>query len=200
MAFDDNTPENGDESSNRTFIIAAAGLGGVFILGLVVLLVVLGSRQGAREQIENGNGTAAALAAEQTQLAQVTDTLAPTDTEAPTETPTPSATVALPTQTDTLEPTQLSADVSPDASSAAQTTTTVASGATSAASPATTGTRAAATTARPAGTTARTTATGGATTGNDLPSTGVGDVAGLMFAGFLVLLIVVARRMRVSQS
>jgi hypothetical protein len=202
MGFDDNTPDNGDESSNRQFIIVAAGLGGVFIIGLIVLVLVLVSRQGARQQIADGNGTAAALQTEQA-IAQVSDTPAPTDTEAPpTNTPTPSATPALPTQTFTPELTQLIADVSvsPGASGTAGTSAAASPGTGTSVSP--TGTRAAATTARPAGTTARSTATGSGSTSNssDLPSTGIGEVAGLMFAGFLVLLIVAARRMRVSQS
>ena len=103
-----------EESENRTFVVAAAGLGGLIVLsliclGLYVLVLAPRQRQAAIEaptQIALQNTlTAEALTA--TMAAQLaTATLEPTDTPVPTasRTATPTQVVVLPTDTPSPTP------------------------------------------------------------------------------------------------
>lgn len=171
-----------EESGNRTFVLAAAILGGLLIISMIFLAVyalILGPRQ--REASEEQRATEAAAILLQnteealTQTAEAagvtpTATIAPTDTpEPPTATPTQVVVLPSPTSTPfttlpTLEPAQ--------ATAAAQETQAAAAG-------------------------------GGVTpTATALPSTGFADdvgvpALGLMGAAFLLALIL-ARSLRIS--
>ena len=97
-----------EESSNRTFLIAAGVLGGIVLLSIACLavyaLVILPQQRAAQQAGEqnaqatqnaqiNEALTATGVAFDLSQTPQATDTLAPTDTPV----------VALPTSTNTLE-------------------------------------------------------------------------------------------------
>lgn len=95
-------------SRNRLFVIAAAALGGLVIVSLIVLALYtffISPRQ--EEQAANATETSIALTS--LALAQVpteTDTPRPTSTPFPTETPTLSPTAEQPTETPTPEATR----------------------------------------------------------------------------------------------
>jgi hypothetical protein len=108
LEFDEETPP--EESSNRTFLIAAGILGGIVLLSLACLavyaLVILPQQQRAVQTSEesalatqnaqvNEALTATGVAFDLSQTPQATDTPLPTDTMVvaqPTETNTPDAT------------------------------------------------------------------------------------------------------------
>jgi cytoskeletal protein RodZ len=222
----DNSPEsngNGDEQSNRTFRLLMLGMGGLFVLGLIVIAVIFLTQQGGRAQI-----------AAQNQAIQLTNTavaqLAAITPVPPTETPRPTA-AATATLAPTAVPTKPAPTVAPTTAPAGNTTegtpatpSTGNTGATTAptkaggSAGATTGTKPAATTAgsavKPASTasgsaagssgsitsTKNTTSTvaGGET---QVPKTGAGDSLGLVaLAAGLVAVFFVARRLRTTQA
>jgi cytoskeletal protein RodZ len=171
-----------EESSNRTFIIAAAGIGGLLVLSMICLgvyaLVIAPRQQEARiaqlTQVPEEN-TQTALGLTQTaQAGQATATPQPTDTPQPSATPTatPTEVVVVPTET---EITSLSTVAPQTATAAAQATA-------DAAAQAQTPTR--------------------TPTATALPATGFADEAGLptllLVGAALVAILIVVRRLRVS--
>ncbi|MFP3852694.1 MAG: hypothetical protein ACLFWD_00220 [Anaerolineales bacterium] len=167
-----------EESSNRTFLLVAGGLGGLLVLsmiclGVYALVIAPAQQERALQQpteiaLQNTETalelTEAAAAADATDTPVATDTPQPTDTPAPTDTPTPTEVVVLPTETpfttlSTLEP---------------QTATAAAQATADAMTPSATPTA--------------------------LPATGFADEAGLpallLMAAALVAIVVVARRLR----
>jgi hypothetical protein len=92
---EETTEEAPEQSSNRTFILVALGLGGLFIIGLIciaiVALVIVPGQSGSRNQ------TATAIAQNNAdvrtqaflQANPATATPLPTDTEVPSDTPPP---------------------------------------------------------------------------------------------------------------
>lgn len=116
-AGEDVAEEAPEQASNRTFILVALGLGGLFVIGLIciaiVALVILPSRNTDR----NGTATAIALnnSAVLTQAVltanPASSTPLPTDTPIPTDTPEPlivqpsdTPVIALTSATDTPQP------------------------------------------------------------------------------------------------
>lgn len=104
-----------EEGTNRTFVILAAVLGGLLVLGIGAfvawgLLIAPRMRQDIEAQNEaiRATNTAIAIAAAATETAAVTptptDTPMPTDTPIPTDTPTPRPATATP-EPETPEPT-----------------------------------------------------------------------------------------------
>jgi len=169
-----------EESSNRTFVFAAAAVGGLLVLSMICLglyaLVVAPRQQEARNaqatQIILDNAT---MAAGQTATAAA---LNPTSTRAPTRTPV--STVAPPTPTATsvvvvASPT-VQATIDPGIATAiAQATLAAAQG-----------------------------GGGGTPTATALPSTGFADEVGLpgliLLGVLLVVVVVVSRRLRMSTT
>lgn len=178
-----------EESSNRTFIIAAAGIGGLLVLSMICLgvyaLVIAPRQQEARiaqlTEVPQEN-TQTALGLTQTaQAGQATATTAPSDTPEPSATPTvtpsPTEVVVIPTET---QFTTLSTVAPQTATAAAQATAQAVAGG------------------------------GGATptpsrtpTATALPATGFADEAGLptllLVGAALVAILIVVRRLRVSE-
>jgi len=107
LNYEDDVEAPPEESSNRTFLIAAGILGGIVLLSIVCLagyaLLILPQQNAARQTqsaIETQNAgtisdalTATALAFDLSQTPQITDTSFPTDTPV----------VAQPSATNTLE-------------------------------------------------------------------------------------------------
>lgn len=130
-------PEDG---ANRTFVIAAAGLGGLIVLSLIclgvyALILQPRQRQAALQEPTNIVMTNTAVAFSLTQTAEAADFTpvptepAPTSTPSPTDTntPVPTQVVVLPTDTPTTTPTPFTtlATVAPlTATAAAQMTQT----------------------------------------------------------------------------
>jgi len=180
-----------EESENRTFVVAAAGLGGLIVLsliclGLYVLVLAPRQRQAAIEaptQIALQNTlTAEALTA--TTAAQLaTATPEPTDTLVPTasRTATPTQVVVLPTDTPSPTPFTTLPTLAPGTLTAAvaltQTQQAIAGGAATA-------------TPTP--------------TATALPVTGFADEAGLpgllLMAGVLLTIIFLSRRLRTTPT
>lgn len=172
-----------EESGNRTFVIAAAILGGLLIISMIFLAVyalILGPRQ--REASEEQRATeAAAILLQNTEeaMTQTAEALGetPTSTPEPTDTPepptaTPTQVVVLPSPTSTpfttlptLEPAQ--------ATAAAQETQAAAQG-------------------------------GVTPTATALPSTGFADEVGLpmlaALGGVFILAVILARSLRISTA
>lgn len=214
---------NGDEQSNRTFRLLMLGMGGLFVLGLIVIAVIFLTQQGGRAQIAAQNQAIQLTNTAVAQLAAITP-VPPTATPRPTE----AATATLPP---TAVPTKPAPTVAPTTVSAGNTTegtpaapSTGSPGATleptkaGGAAGGTTGTKPAATAAgsavKPASTasgsaagasgsitsTKNTTSTvaGGDT---QVPKTGAGDSLGLLaLAAGLVAVFFVARRLRTTQA
>jgi hypothetical protein len=191
---------NGDEQSNRTFRLLMLGMGGLFVLGLIVIAVIFLTQQGGRAQIAAQNAAIQATNTAQDQLVaiqatdvanqatntaiQATNTvvarLAATATLPPTAVPTKPA----PTVVPTVAPTSISAGNTTEGTPAAPSTgsagatsePTKASGAASG----TTGTKLAATAAgsavKPASTASGSTAgaSGGITSTKNTTSTVAG--------------------------
>lgn len=171
-----------EESSNRTFIIAAAGIGGLLVLSMICLgvyaLVIAPRQQEARvaqlTQVPQEN-TQTALGLTQTaQAGQATATPEPSNTPRPSSTPTATATevVVVPTET---QFTTLSTVAPQTATAAAQATAdAVAQNPTPTRTP----------------------------TATALPATGFADEAGLpallLIGAALVAILIVVRRLRVS--
>lgn len=168
-----------EESSNRTFVFAAAAVGGLLVLSMVCLalyaLVV------APRQQESRNAQATQIVLDNTQMAgsltQTAAALNPTNTRAPTRTPVPSATntptavvvVASPTSTpqSTIDP--------GIATAIAQATLAAAQG-----------------------------GGGGTPTPTALPSTGFADEVGLpglvLLGVLLVVVVIVSRQLRTRST
>ncbi len=168
-----------EESANRTFIMAAAGLGGLLILSMICLAVyalVLAPRQ------QEARATQAALnlirntEVAQTQTAEAaedTPTSIPTitNTPLPTATVTPTQVVVLPSDTPTPTPFTTLPTIDPlTATAAAQATADAGAGETATATP------------------------------TALPATGFADEAGIptliLFGALLVIVVFVARGLR----
>lgn len=172
-----------EESSNRTFVIAAAGLGGLLILSMICLgvyaLVIAPNQEQARiarsTEIVLENTQVARSLTQTAAASDATATPEPTDTPTPTEvvpTETPTQVVVLPTETpfttlQTVEPmtATAAAQATLDAEQQAMTPTP---------------------------------------TPTALPVTGFADEAGLpgllMMGAALVALVFVARRLRMASS
>lgn len=200
MASEDLTPSNGngDEASNRTFMIAVGVMGLLLVVGIVVIVAALSSRNGRAPALDQQALDATATAAA---VAQIT----PTDTQEPTATSEPAPTLE-PSDTPTVPP----PTEAPTATTAA--TEGATPGGTASAAQATT--PAATTSAPPAARTATAAAQAGvpaaqqtpsasgtpAAGSGQIPNTGIGDMAGLVLAGGLIALLFVARRLRTAQT
>jgi cytoskeletal protein RodZ len=197
--MEDNEPmvdenEEGGESSNRMFVILAASLGGLFVVGLICIVAVFfiqrgqagGSQAVANATIAAGNAAtiaAATAAAQPTEVPLPSDTPAPTDTPAPPPTNTPVVvTPAPPTATEAPLPT--AAPVTPGKASATPTT----------AKPTSTSSAASGGTAAASGGVAAT----GTPEGN-ISQTGVGGFGLVAVAAALVAVLFIARRVRLVQ-
>lgn len=169
-----------EESSNRPFIIAAALLGGLLVLSMICLALyalVLAPSQRAARATEAANiileNTRVALAITQTEQARwATPTLTPTRTPPALPTVTPTQVVVLPSPT----PTQPAVTVDPlTATAAAQATIQAVAG-----------------------------GAGRTPTPTGLPRTGFADEVGgpglLMVGAALVIVIFIARRLRMGTS
>jgi hypothetical protein len=105
----DSLPEEG---TNRTFVIAAAGIGGLLVLSMVCMalyVLVLAPRQSeariARQtEIALENTQVAQQLTGTAQAAEATETPEPTDTPTAANTMTPTQVVVLPTDTSTPTP------------------------------------------------------------------------------------------------
>jgi cbb3-type cytochrome oxidase subunit 3 len=167
-----------EESSNRTFLVAAAGIGGLLILSMICLAVyalVLAPRQrAARDQQATEivqENTRVSLALTQTHVAAgASATPTSTRTPAPTASSTPTSVVVLPSNTPIL------ATVDPVTATAAAQLTAIAIQ--QALTPSATPTA--------------------------LPSTGFADEVGvpglLTVSALLIVVVILARRMRMSSS
>ena len=178
--------EDGGESSNRTFMMLALGLGGLFIVGVICIVAIFFYQQSLRNtQVAKSNAqiaknaTAIAEATAQAMAALVT-------TEAPTSVP-PAAPTAAPTLVLTNTPVPVAAT--------AATPTTIATA--TAAKPAT-----AVSATKPASgaTSGSTTAEATATlTAGQTPQTGVGGLGMVLAATALLVVLFAARRLRLAQ-
>jgi len=182
-------PEEGGESSNRMFIILAASLGGLFVVGLICIVAVFfiqrgqagGSQAVANATIAARNAatiSAATAAAQPIEAPLPTDTPSPTDTPVPPPTNTPVVvTPAPPTATEAPLPT--AAPVTPGKASATPTK------------------------AKPTSTLSAASASGGvaATTTPEgkMSQTGVGGFGLVAVAAALVAVLFIARRIRLVQ-
>lgn len=175
--FDLNEPLP-EESTNRTFVIAAAGLGAVLILSMVCLALyalVLAPRQreariARQTEIALENTQVAQQFTQTAQATRATATEEPTETSMATATDTPTQVVVIPTDTPTSTPfTTL-----PTAAPLTQTAQAAGAGVTPTATP------------------------------TALPSTGFAEDVGLPglfgLAGVLLVVILVSRRLRASAS
>lgn len=178
-----------EESENRTFVVAAAGLGGLIVLsliclGLYALVLAPRQRQAAIEaptQIALQNTLTAEALTATTAAGLYTATPEPTDTEVPTATHTITPTLVVVLPTDTPTPTAFTTlpTLAPATVTAAvaqtQTAQAVAGG---------------------AGTVTP--------TATALPVTGFADEVGLpgllLMAGVLLVVIVLSRRLRSSPA
>jgi cytoskeletal protein RodZ len=180
---------NGDEQSNRTFRLLALGLGGIAVLGLIVIGAIFLTRQGERANIQATSAAIEATNQAITQLAAITPTPPPTDTPVPTSTSVPPSPTLPPTAVPTKAPTNTpSAGVTSEA--------TAKPGSTSGA--ATSAPKATASSGVTTTTTTTSTVGGGET---QVPKTGAGDSLGVLaLAAGLVVVFVVARRLRTSNA
>jgi hypothetical protein len=167
-----------EESSNRTFVFAAAAVGGLLVLSMVCLalyaLVV------APRQQESRNAQATQIVLDNTKMAaSLTETagvLNPTNTRAPTRTPVPSATSTPTAVVVVASPTSTPAStVDPGIATAiAQATLAAAGGG------------------------------GGTPTATALPSTGFADEVGLpgllLLGVLLVVVVIVSRQLRMRST
>ncbi len=170
-----------EEASNRMFLFIMLGLGGLFICTLAMIGLYAFYIQ-PRAQQEARNRDATAIAHNLTVTAQIelasraTDTPMPTDTPAPTDTPRsiPTNTPVVTTPTFTPAPTETPGPVT--------------------ATPTATPTRV----VRTPTTVARSTGTPGAV--GELSDTGVGGLGLILLAAGLVVILFIARRLRLSQQ
>jgi hypothetical protein len=195
-AFQEEPPEegggeggNGGKRNNRPFIIAVAVIGGIFLLAVIALVVYIiftNSNRTAQVQEETSkiNAENTAIAQQATNLFQ-NEILQLTQKAIPTNTLTPTQVIAVPTNTPAPTETTIAGQIGD-----AERTATVSAFLTSVAE----------STSTAAGTPA---ATQGATS-TALPSTGIMDNVGLpgMLAAAVLLIIIlfVARRIRLSTN
>jgi cytoskeletal protein RodZ len=182
-------PEEGEESSNRMFIILAVAMGGLFVLGLCLIagyVLFIQRPQQARVQ------TAATAAAAQnaTTIAQMTAGPSPTDT--PTETPvptnTPEATATnTPVVVLTATPTETPLPTVPVTPGKATATATKTKAPTNTPKSTVSGSSSGSSEVTP-------TAESGST-----PATGIGGFGLVAVAGVLVIALFAARRLRLAQ-
>ena len=168
-----------EESSNRTFVFAAAAVGGLLVLSMVCLalyaLVV------APRQQESRNAQATQIVLDNTQMAgsltQTAAALNPTNTRAPTRTPVPSATITPTAVVVVASPTSTpQSTIDPGIATAiAQATLAAAQG-----------------------------GGGGTPTPTALPSTGFADEVGLpglvLLGVLLVVVVIVSRQLRTRST
>ena len=181
-------PEEGGESSNRMFIILAASLGGLFVVGLICIVAVFfiqRGQPGGSQTVANATIAAknAAIIATGTAAAQPTEAPLPTDMPAPTDTPAPPPTntpvVVTPVPpTATEAPLPTAAPVTPGKASATPTK------------------------AKPTGTSSAASASGATVTATPegvVAQTGVGGFGLVAVAAALVAVLFIARRIRLVQ-
>jgi len=181
-------PEEGGESSNRMFIILAASLGGLFVVGLICIVAVFfiqRGQAGGSQTVANATMAAknAATLAAATAAAQPTEAPLPTDMPAPTDTPVPPPTntpvVVTPVPpTATEAPLPTAAPVTPGKASATPTK------------------------AKPTGTSSAASASGATVTATPegvVAQTGVGGFGLVAVAAALVAVLFIARRIRLVQ-
>ena len=167
-----------EESSNRTFMFAAAAVGGLLVLSMICLglyaLVVAPRQQEAR------NAQATQIILDNTKMAgSLTETAAalnPTSTRAPTRTPVPTVAPPTPTAVVVVASPTVQATIDPGIATAiAQATLAAAQG-----------------------------GGGGTPTPTALPSTGFADEVGLpglvLLGVLLVVVVIVSRRLRMSTT
>ncbi len=200
----DNEPivevEGAEESSNRTFMLLALGLGALFILGLICIVAVFflqrnqGNTQSVNQTIAARNATViagATRAAQPSATPAPTETLLPSATPAPTDTSTP-VVVSTPTTTETAPPTVAGTP----GKTATPTRTTVPSR--TVAPTRTTGpsrTPAAIAANQTPGAFSETATAEAGTT----PQSGIGGVGWVAAAGVLAAALFIARRLRLAQ-
>ncbi len=178
--------EGGEESSNRTFILLALGLGALFLLGLIAIVVVFLVQRSTNANTQAVNATQSARNA--ALIAAATGSAMPTETPLPTETPVP-PTEIIPTATNTSVVVS-----SPTPSNTPGPTNTPGK-------PTATPTK----TRTPTRTRAAVSSTSGgnqtpeATVESSTPASGIGGFGWVAMAGVLVAAVFVARRLRLSQ-
>jgi len=157
-----------EEGSNRSFIYAVIGLGGLLVVGICVIIafgLYFGPRMSAG--IEEQNQAIMTANAEAAEEPTVTETMAPTNTPRPTPTEKPTATRA-PAATPTATPAEVSGGAVPAESTA---------------------------TLRPTAT-RQATATPASGSAAATPETGIGVLGASALAIGLVFLLAVVRRLR----
>jgi cytoskeletal protein RodZ len=173
--------EESGESSNRMFVILAAGLGGLFVVGLICIGAVFfyqQNQQASQRAIAIAQSTKNAAT-----IATATAAAMPTNTPLPTEPPLPTAEPPAPTDTPTVVSTPTPAEtplptVPAATGKPAQTMT-----------PAKT----------PAGTAAAASSELTPTPEGSTPSTGFGGLGLVLAAGVLVIALFAARGLRLAQ-
>ena len=186
MMTEDNEPmvgepeEESGESSNRMFVILAAGLGGLFVVGLICIGAVFFYQQ-SQQQSQRAAAIAQSTKNAAT-MATATAAAMPTSTPLPTEPPPPTEEPATPTDTPTVvntpTPTETPLPTVPTTPGRPAQTLTPAK------TPA--GTAAAASEVTP-------------TPGGSTPSTGIGGLGLVLVAGVLVIALFAARGLRLAQ-
>jgi hypothetical protein len=177
-----------EEGGNRTFLIAAIILGAIFVVALISIFALYFLTQGQPSQPPPENSTAtmaAQLGATQTAVVQVTQTKQAQASQTAAITATPSRTLtATRTHTVTVTPVVFATIIQ----------------ATSTSTPAATGVTTSQTTGSPSPSTR--TATRTAVTG--LPQTGFAETSGfwglLTLAGACLMIIILARQLRLSRA
>ena len=179
-----------EESTNRTFVIAAVALGALLVLSLVCLgvyaLVIAPAQENAaiarQTEIAIENTKTAGQLTQTAQPVQFSPTAPPTNTQQPTRTSTP--VVVLPSNTPTTAATAGATTPQPAGLTATAAQATLSAAQAKTRTPTRTPTRAATATA--------------------LPVTGFGDEVGLpslaVMGGVLLVVIILARRMRTRLS
>lgn len=200
IGLEDTGPEggNGDEKTNRTFKLAAVGLGALGVLGLILIAAIFIGSQGERNKRLADNAAVQATNAAVQTLAAITPVPTATDTPVPpTNTPTLVPTKPQPTAVPTSVPTVAPVSV--------VTGTTGTGGTPTAGTP------------KPDVMTAQAQSTKSALVGGtpgakattptptkpatQLTQTGAGDTLGLIaIASGLVAVLIVARRLRTVQA
>lgn len=181
--------DEGGESSNRTFMMLAFGLGGLFIVGVICIVAIFFYQQSQRStQVARNN---AQIAKNATAVAAATIQAMPT--EVPTQAPPTVAPTVAPTTAPTAAPTNT--PVPAAAAGGAPTETPMVT----------------ATAAKPAATVTATKSASGSTTGGaaavtptaamtaeKTPDTGVGGFGMVLAAAVLLVVLFAARRLRLS--
>ena len=170
--------EEGAESSNRMFVILAAGLGGLFVIGLICIVAVFLYQQSQQNAVKAAAVATSAKATALNAPATATFTPGPTETPAPTDTPEPTATNT-PVVVDTLAPSETplpTVPVTPGMPTATPTSTK-----------------------SPTATKVGVKTPSATSTSEGTPQTGVGGLGVVLAAGVLVIALFAARGLRLSQ-